>query len=299
MYTNIYTATALALQHFFATSPYCSYMHPSLQAALTSSLSILMEHNVFHFGNTFWVQLNGTTMGNPVAPMYATVFFAIHEMYTYHLTSATLLVCWKASLLAVLNKCTDWQHFLSIIAALSDFYFYTSKPRALPHLCWPLFLLLLSLQPDLPYLYLLPEQILHPNFLLMQTLLKHQFFFMSCFIHMMWQHIVFNASFNWQCHLLTSPSWLLCIISLTIFVTYYPHVISEFLPALPTWTLLPRSDKHHLPQSPHSWHIRQPLNPKPNPNIHSTLTLNSDPMSQGLLVWCPHDDPSWTTYCFA
>jgi hypothetical protein len=81
MYTNIDTVTALeTLQQFFATSPYCSYMHPTLQAALISSLSILMEHNVFCFGNTFWVQLNGAAMDTPVAPMYATVFFAIHEI---------------------------------------------------------------------------------------------------------------------------------------------------------------------------------------------------------------------------
>ncbi len=81
MYTNIDTVSALeALQTFFACLPYCSYMHPTLQAALLSALSILMEHNVFHFKDTFWVQLNGTAMGTPVAPMYATVFFAIHEI---------------------------------------------------------------------------------------------------------------------------------------------------------------------------------------------------------------------------
>lgn len=81
MYTNIDTPSALqALKQFFATSPYCSHMPAKLQDALLTALSILMNHNVFRFGNTFWLQLNGTAMGTPVAPMYATVVFAICEI---------------------------------------------------------------------------------------------------------------------------------------------------------------------------------------------------------------------------
>lgn len=81
MYTNIDTPSALtALQHFFATSPFCSHLQPNLQAALLQALSILMAHNVFRFGNTYWVQNNGTAMGTPAAPMYATVVFAIREI---------------------------------------------------------------------------------------------------------------------------------------------------------------------------------------------------------------------------
>lgn len=81
MYTNIDTPSALtALKHFFATSPYCSHLQPDLQTALLQALSILMTHNVFRFGNTYWVQTNGTAMGTPAAPMYATVVFAIREI---------------------------------------------------------------------------------------------------------------------------------------------------------------------------------------------------------------------------
>ena len=78
MYTNIDTDHALeVLAHFLRTSPLCS---GASSAAIIAGLEILMQNNIFRFGDTFWHQRQGTAMGTPPAPAYATLYFGIHEL---------------------------------------------------------------------------------------------------------------------------------------------------------------------------------------------------------------------------
>ena len=47
---------------------------------ILEALDLLMCNNLFQFGDTYWSQINGTTMGAPRAPAYITVYFTIHEL---------------------------------------------------------------------------------------------------------------------------------------------------------------------------------------------------------------------------
>jgi hypothetical protein len=75
MYTNINTNQALSVIQ--------CYLPPTKHnKAITTALDIIMSHNLFEFGDTSWLQLTGTAMGIPPAPMYATLYFGIHEQET-------------------------------------------------------------------------------------------------------------------------------------------------------------------------------------------------------------------------
>jgi len=78
MYTNIDTDHALSVitRHLRSTVVDINV------DALLEGLSIVMRNNIFQFGTTYWLQNTGTAMGTPPAPMYATLYFAIHEIAT-------------------------------------------------------------------------------------------------------------------------------------------------------------------------------------------------------------------------
>jgi hypothetical protein len=42
-------------------------------------LRIIMENNIFTFGDTYWLQTQGTAMGTPAAPLYSILTFGYHE----------------------------------------------------------------------------------------------------------------------------------------------------------------------------------------------------------------------------
>lgn len=76
MYTNIDTTHAFqVITEFIENLPEEVGVHPGLIAGL----EIVMKHCVFQFGQEFFLQLTGTAMGAPPAPMYATMYFAIHK----------------------------------------------------------------------------------------------------------------------------------------------------------------------------------------------------------------------------
>ena len=77
MYTN--TKTGPALYHIgqFALNNEEHLTVPP--AVFMDVLHLLMTHNIFQFGDTYWLQKLGTAMGAPPAPTWATIFFGIHE----------------------------------------------------------------------------------------------------------------------------------------------------------------------------------------------------------------------------
>jgi hypothetical protein len=78
MYTNIDTEHALEkIAVFLRTSPLC---RGCLANEIIKGLRILMRNNIFQFGDTYWIQEDGTAMGTPPAPDYATLYFGIYEL---------------------------------------------------------------------------------------------------------------------------------------------------------------------------------------------------------------------------
>ena len=78
MYTNINTNHALHIIGNYLQRN--SKKFPSVPyEAVMVGLSLIMNNNVFRFGDTFWHQLQGTAMGTPPAVPYATLFYSICE----------------------------------------------------------------------------------------------------------------------------------------------------------------------------------------------------------------------------
>jgi hypothetical protein len=78
MYTNVDTDHAMeVIANFLQMSPLCTGVP---HAAIITSLKFLMRNNYFRFGDTFWYQCQGTTMGTPPAPPYATLYVGKHKL---------------------------------------------------------------------------------------------------------------------------------------------------------------------------------------------------------------------------
>ena len=79
MYTNINTRMALReIKQFLFWNQ--SKLPGMPIGAICDGLKIIMENNIFTFGDTLWKQINGAAMGQPPSPSYATISYGIHEL---------------------------------------------------------------------------------------------------------------------------------------------------------------------------------------------------------------------------
>jgi hypothetical protein len=76
MYTNIDTDHAIETISTYLVASLIPN-HPAIIAAL----DIVMQSCFFRFGDAYWHQIQGTAMGTPPAPCYATLYFGIHETF--------------------------------------------------------------------------------------------------------------------------------------------------------------------------------------------------------------------------
>jgi hypothetical protein len=82
MYTNIHNNHGIkSIQWWF--DLHASALPPDFPAKkIIMGLDIMMRNNIFTFGNWYWRQLNGTTMGNPCACAYARIYYSYFKETT-------------------------------------------------------------------------------------------------------------------------------------------------------------------------------------------------------------------------
>jgi hypothetical protein len=77
MYTNIDTRHGLQqVSEYLRLSKIDSGTN---KGTINMALALIMNNNILQFGNTYWKQVDGTAMGTPPAPTYATIYCALHE----------------------------------------------------------------------------------------------------------------------------------------------------------------------------------------------------------------------------
>jgi hypothetical protein len=76
MYTNIDTQHGLQQVYDFMRA---SKINRVNKGTIYMALAIIMNNNIFQFGDTYWKQIDGTAMGTPPAPTYATIYCSAHE----------------------------------------------------------------------------------------------------------------------------------------------------------------------------------------------------------------------------
>jgi hypothetical protein len=82
MYTNINTTLGLQAINNLIDTYHEEILGNFPKEFFLTNLEVIMNNNVFSFGNTFWIQLQGTAMGTRAAPLYAIIIYGYHEKNT-------------------------------------------------------------------------------------------------------------------------------------------------------------------------------------------------------------------------
>lgn len=80
MYTNIGTSDALPRIRRYI-ERHSSLATDYERMAVVEALSLIMRNNLFQFGDTFWLQTDGTAMGVSPSCSYVTIYYSEHEQY--------------------------------------------------------------------------------------------------------------------------------------------------------------------------------------------------------------------------
>ena len=95
---------------------------------LMDALCLVMNNNVFQFGDTYWLQKLGKAMGAPTAPPWATIFFGIHEetVIQQFVDKLQLYCSFINDVLGIWmvepNQSKDHQQWTSFVALMQDYY---------------------------------------------------------------------------------------------------------------------------------------------------------------------------------
>ena len=81
MYTNIETEHALdTITKFLSNPDWTEYTTGTNTDLIIDGLTLIMEHNIMQFDDTYWLQTTGTAMGVPPGAAFATLYYAIWEL---------------------------------------------------------------------------------------------------------------------------------------------------------------------------------------------------------------------------
>ena len=84
MYTNIDTDHVIQVISKWLDSLHLNNQLPSNFPldAFKEAMALVMENNIFGWGNLYFLQLLGTTMGISAVCVWATIYFVVHDMGT-------------------------------------------------------------------------------------------------------------------------------------------------------------------------------------------------------------------------